>query len=252
MLAPLRDNRARQAVVRSATVPAPVEGWDASSALAAMDKLRAVELKNWFPQPGYVEVRRGFQQHAYALGTATTSVETLMAWNGPAAAAMFAAAGGVIYDVTSSGVPGTSVVTGLNENRWQWCNMTTSAGAFLVLANGTDAVRNYNGATWSTPTITGVTSSDLIQVCVHKKRLWFVQKESTKAWYLATEAISGTVTAFELGSHFDLGGHLVAMTTWTLTTTVSSLPSASSTDASTSTATEPSPVPTMAELPGNW
>lgn len=215
MLAPLRDNPSRRAVVRSATIAAPVEGWDASSPLAAMKPLRAIELRNWFPQPGYVEVRRGFQQHAVDLGTTSTPVETLMAWNGPASSKMFGAAGGVIYDTTVAGVA-TSSVTSLSEDRWQWCNMTTSAGAFLVIANGTDDVRNYNGTVWSTPSITGVSSSDLIYPCVHKKRLWFVQEGTTDAWYLGTEAISGAATKFSLGANFDLGGHLVAMGTWTL------------------------------------
>ena len=215
MLSPLRDNRARQAVVKSETISAPVEGWDASSALAAMKPLRAIQLRNWFPQPGYLEVRRGYQQHARGLGTSTTPVETLMAWNGPSTRKMFGAAAGVIYDCTSSG-GATSAVTSLTEDRWQWVNMTTSAGAYLVIANGADSVRHYNGTTWATPSITNVTSSELIHVCVHKKRLWFVQLNSTKAWYLPTEAVAGAATAFELGSNFDQGGHLVAMTTWTL------------------------------------
>ena len=217
MLAPLRTNANRQAVVKSATVPAPVKGWDAATALAAMDKLAAIQLTNWFPQPGWVEVRRGYQQHARNLGTSSTPVQSLMAWNGPAAAKMFAAAGGVIYDVTASGA-GTSAVTSLSENRWQSANMTTSAGAFLFIVNGTDAPRHYNGTTWATPTITGTgyTATDSINVNVHKKRIWLVQKDSTKAFYLGTEAIAGTATAFELGSNFNLGGYLVAMATWTL------------------------------------
>jgi hypothetical protein len=215
MLAPLRNNAARKAVVKPATVPAPVKGWDASSALAAMDKLAAVQLKNWFPQPGYVEVRKGYQQHARNIVSSSTSVETLMPWNGPSSSKMFAAGGGKIYDVTASG-QATEAVTGLSEDRWQWVNQTTSAGAFLFIVNGTDAPRHYNGTTWATPSITGVTASDLIHVNVHKKRLWFVQKDTTKAWYLGTEAIAGAATAFELGSNFNLGGHLVAMATWTL------------------------------------
>jgi len=216
MLAPLRNNANRKAVVQAATVPAPTEGWDASTALAAMKPLRAVQLRNWFPQPGYLEVRRGFQRHAFSVGTTTTSIESLMVWNGPTSSKMFAAGGGVIYDVSSSSTAGTSVVTGLSEDRWQHTNMTTAAGAFLVLCNGTDTVRNYDGTSWTAPSITGATSSDLIHVNVHKKRLWFVEKDSTKAWYLGTEAISGAATAFQIGSNFNLGGYLVAMATWTV------------------------------------
>ena len=216
MLAPLRDNPRRQAVVRSATVPAPVEGWDASTALAAMKPLRAVQLKNWFPQPGYLEVRRGFDQHATGMG-ASTSIESLMAWNGPSTSKMFAAAGSVIYDVTSSGMASSSA-TGLTNARWQHVNFTTSAGAFLFCVNGADAPRYYDGSSWTTPTITGTgyTSTSTIHLNVHKKRLWLIQANSTKAYYLGTEAVAGTATGFELGSNFTLGGYLMAMATWSI------------------------------------
>lgn len=442
MLAPLRPNAQRSAVVRPATIPAPTEGWDASSALAGMEKSRAVQLKNMFPQPGYVEMRRGHIPHAIGIGGLTGDVETLMPWNGPGATrTMFAAAGGVIYDATAAAstqlgndtytkallqcngsdaattftdsnlggsahtwtangnaqidtaqskfggasglfdgtgddvttpdhadytlgtgaftgdawvrpaadgsllycfgqahttladansawyvartaankiafnvVEGTTVttvtgttnviagawyhvavvrtgntlklfvngvqeggdtafsgtinnstavlaigaagafasnrwngwidefrlsvgvarwttaftpptlayaiasassLTSLNEDRWQWVNFTTSAGAFLYIVNGTDAPRHYNGSVWATPAITGITEEDAIHICVHKKRIWFTLKDSTKAAYLATEAVAGAATVFELGSNFSEGGYLVGMATWT-------------------------------------
>jgi len=63
--APLARNRRRAPVVNSKAIAAPVGGWDASAALANMKPENAVQLKNWFPQPGYVEVRKGFRGHAY-------------------------------------------------------------------------------------------------------------------------------------------------------------------------------------------
>lgn len=217
MLAPLRNNAARKAVVTSHPFPASVEGWDASTALAGMRNLRAVELKNWFPQPGYVEVRLGWQRHVGGIVSVSTSVQSLMPWNGPASGKLFAAGGGAIYDATSFGTASSSV-TGLSENRWQHTNMTTSAGAFLFIVNGTDAPRHYNGTTWATPTITGsgITASDFIHVNVHKKRLWFTIKDSTDAAYLPADAIAGAAVKFPLGANFDRGGHLVTMVTWTL------------------------------------
>lgn len=216
MLAPLRPNSNQKTVSRPAVVPAPVEGFDASSALAAMDAKRAVQLRNWFPQPGYVEIRRGYKYHAWDLESDTTPVESLMTWQGPSSSKMFGAAGGKIWDVTAS-TAGTSVVTGLTNNRWQWTNMTTSAGAYLFIVNGTDAPRHYNGSTWATPSITGtgITATEFIHVNVHKRRLWFTIKDTTKAAYLGTESVAGSATVFELGSVFKKGGYLVGMATWT-------------------------------------
>jgi hypothetical protein len=214
MLQALIPNTTRQAVSQPAPVPFPVQGWDTTSALAIMDPQRAVQLKNWFPQPGYGEARNGFDNWAWEVGTSSTSVESLMVWNGPSSQKMFAAASTAIYDVSSNAVA-TSAVTGLSNARWQYTNMTTAAGAFLVICNGADSVRNYNGSVWSTPSITGASSANFINVNLHKHRLWFVQSGTTSAWYLPTDAIAGAATQFDVGATFDRGGYLVATANWT-------------------------------------
>lgn len=215
MLSPLRDNRNRQTVVRSVTFPACVEGWDAISPLAAMKELRAVQLKNWFPQPGYLEVRRGYQLSARVAGGAVP-VQSLMVYHGLTTAAdkLFAAAGGTIYDASSSTT--SASVTALGSNRWQSVNFSNSGANYLYLVNGTDPAEYYNGSVWAQPTITGVSSSDLIHVNVHKRRLWFTQVNTSKVWYLAADAVQGAATAFDLGSLFTQGGYLNAMATWTI------------------------------------
>ena len=215
MLQALKSNASRQAVARSAVIQPPVGGWDASSALATMKPDRAVELVNWFPEPGYIEIRRGYNYQAWDMVSDTTPVNSLMTWQGQGSTSkMFAAAGSSIFDVSTEGVPSASV-TGLSDSKWQWVNFTNSGNTYLVICNGADSVRNYDGSSWSTPAITGATSSTFIHVNVHKKRLWFVQRNSTKAWYLATDAIAGAATSFELGSVFSRGGYLMAMATWT-------------------------------------
>jgi DNA-binding protein YbaB len=262
-----------------------------------MKETAAVQLKNWFPQPGFVEVRKGCKYHAWDLGstpktvsaidtgtdtftsnshgyadgtqvkfhaattmpaglsatrvyyiisTATNTfqvsrtaggavvdvttggsgtitvykvdeplVETLALWQGPANSKMFAAAGGAFWDVTTAGAGTFSRTAGGLSNRWQWCNHTTSAGAFLFLVNGSDAPLHYNGTTWTAPSITGITPADIVHVVSHKKRLWFTIKDTTKAAYLGTEAVAGAATEFQFGGLFSRGGYLLACATWT-------------------------------------
>jgi hypothetical protein len=211
----LRPNRARRAVIKSGAVPAPVGGWDAVSALASMPGENAVELRNWFPEPGYVQVRKGFRYQAWDMpSTDDEPVETLMAWHGPASSKMFAASASIIYDVTSTAA-GTSSLTTLTNARWQWVNFTTSAGSYLWICNGADDCRHYNGTAWATPVLTGLTSNTVINVAAHKKRLWVAVEDSTKAYYLGTEAVAGAFTSFELGSVFSRGGYLMAIGSWT-------------------------------------
>ena len=71
---PRRNNSQKNRVSRDNVWPAPVEGGDASTALASMDEKRAVSLINWFPQPGYVEIRKGSERWCSGIGSDLTVV----------------------------------------------------------------------------------------------------------------------------------------------------------------------------------
>ncbi len=218
MLQPLRSNPSRKRSVTGARAPAPVEGWDAVSPLSEMDPQRAVVLDNWFPQPGYVEVKKGYVTNATGLGTSSTPVQSLFAYNGLTVAGnkLFGIAGGTIYDCTAAATATATTVTGLSSSRWQGVNYTTSAGVeYLWICNGIDAARHYNGAAWASPAITGVSSSDIINVAVHKKYIWGVVTASMDACYLPLDSVAGAATKFPLGSVMGKGGYLVAVGSWT-------------------------------------
>jgi hypothetical protein len=218
MLQALRSNPSRNRKAVGKSIPAPVEGWDAVSPLAAMKPTRAIVLDNWFPQPGYVEVRKGMAAHGTGVG-ASADVDTLMAYHGVTTGTdeMFAIAGGTIYTVTSAGAAVSTGVTGLANSRFQYVNYTTSANAaYLFCVNGADAPRTFDGTNWATPTINVITEADMIHVNVYKKRIWGVLKDSMDACYLGADAVAGDGAKFPLGSVFQRGGYLMAMATWTL------------------------------------
>lgn len=50
---------------------------------------------------------------------------------------------------------------------------------------------------------------------VFKRRLWFAEKDTARAWYLDADAIYGTATSFNLATQFRSGGHLVGLWNWT-------------------------------------
>lgn len=198
-------------------MPAPTGGWDALNPLASMPEDRAVTLDNWFPQPGYVEVRRGYKTHATGLGTGV--VDTLMPYHGQTTAAsrLFAVANAKIYEVTSEATASATSVSSLSSNRWQHVNFTTSAGThYLWACSGADSPRTYDGSNWATPSLSGITAADVINVNVHKNRIWLCLANSMNAAYLNTDSISGTATKFNLGSVMGKGGFLVSMGTWTI------------------------------------
>ena len=216
MLQALRRNPQRQRVSRGVSLPAPVEGWDTSSPLAEMSPKRAIKLDNWFPQAEYVEVRRGHKLHRPT--AVDNPVETLVVYNGAISSKLFAFAGGDIYDVSASDTHAQTAETGISglaNSRIQYVNFTTTGGHFAWCCNGADDPFTYNGTTWAaTPAITGISPGDIVNVNVHKSRLWFVLSDSTKAAYLNVDSIGGAATEFELGGLMSMGGYLVAMGTW--------------------------------------
>jgi hypothetical protein len=216
MLQALRPNSQRVRVSVGKSIPAPVEGWDAVSPLAQMDPKRAIVLDNWFPQPGYIEVRNGAQSRSTSGDT--DPVETLVAYNGLTTSSnrLFAIAGGVVFDASASGAMSATGVTGLATSRWQYVNYTTSAGThYIWMCSGSDDPKTYNGSVWATPSVTGVTSADIINVNVFKKRIWGILSGSMDAIYLPLDSVAGAATKFPLGSIMQKGGFLVAMATWT-------------------------------------
>lgn len=216
MRQPLRGRRrGRQQIADGASIPAPVGGWDAVSSLEDMPPDRAVVLDNWFPTTSDVRVRRGHKTHAASMGSGV--VDSLMPYHGitSAASKLFCATNSKIYEISGGGV-GVDQSLSTSNNRFQHVNFTTSGGHFLFMVNGADAPWTFDGTNWANPSITTITATDIIHVNVHKHRLWFVLKDSTKAAYLATGAIAGAATTFEFGSLFTKGGYLVAMATWTM------------------------------------
>jgi len=207
--------RAARDALEGASIPAPVKGWDAANPLAEMDPASAVFLDNWFPEPTYCRLRAGHTSWATGLGS--TQVESLMTYHGASGTnKMFGACGTNVYDVTSAGAVGAAAIGSTGNARFQHVNFTTSGGHFLFVCNGSVAAQYYDGATWTVPSITNLTSTDIIHVASHQHRLWFTLINSTKAWYLPIDSIAGAAAGYEFGTFFTEGGYLNAIGTWSI------------------------------------
>jgi hypothetical protein len=211
----------RQRVARTSSVPAPVLGWNARDSIAAMKPRDAYILTNWFPEASRVVHRKGSMNYS----TIADVTETMAAYKPPTGAEkLFGWTGGALYDMSAGDDPGTALVDTLTNSRWQTVNISTSGGHFMYAVNGSDDPLLYDGTTWqamngtSTPTLTGagLDVANLINVNIHKQRVWFIEKDTTNAWYLDVDAIGGALHKFPLGSYFRKGGTLIAMGTWTV------------------------------------
>ena len=211
----LARQRARKPVAVSKSLPAPVGGWNARDSIAEMDEKDAVILTNFFPSTTSVNLRGGYTRFSTGYGA---QVETVLAYSGATTNKLFGIAGGGVYDATSGGAVGAAAISGLTNSRWQYVNIATPGGNFIEMCNGADHVYTFDGTTWTDRdgAITGVSSSTLIGINLHKNRIWFVQSGTLKAWYLPVQSISGAANALDLSAFCPHGGYLMAMATWTM------------------------------------
>lgn len=205
---------------RGVSLPAPAGGWNAITPISQMKPTDAVLLDNLFPQPGYLEIRKGHKRHNLV---GAGAIDTLMPYHALSAAndKLFAACSSIISDVTvfttaSASATASVALSGLTNARWQFTNHSTSGGNFLWCCNGADAPRMYNGSVWATASVVGITAAEIINCAVFNDRLWLVRTGQISAAYLGTDAVQGTATPFSLAGVFTKGGFLQAIGTWSL------------------------------------
>lgn len=217
----LADRRNGFQVSKTLTVPAPIGGWDAQSALAAMPIENAVFLDNFVPRPGYVELRRGSQSQATTVGTG--SIHTLWTWRGATDKLRASTATG-IYDVTTQGTVSPSALYSANTSgNWTWTNFANDAGTWVIAVNGADTPVKDSGAAITTTAFTGtsgsitLTPATLNLIMSHKRRLHMAEKNSLRVWFpTSVDAIAGACGLLDLGPVFNKGGVLACIGTTSL------------------------------------
>lgn len=199
---------------RSASLPFPVLGENSRDPLLEMDPRYAVSMINIFPQGNYGEVRRGFRSHSTGLGTG--AVETLATYVSTAGSKkLLGCANGRIYDATTYDAAATSLASGFTSNRWQTVTYLNT----MIFVNGIDQPQQYNGTAVSAANYTTIADdAKLVDVCVFKERLYFIEKDTTKFWYGASATVTGALTSFEVGDFLNMGGYIQTIASWTTNT----------------------------------
>lgn len=211
----------RQQISAVKSVPAPLGGWNARNPLAAMKPIDAIELNNWFPSTSTVDIRGGYKTDANSATGMTGNGKTLLVYNKLAGSnQMFCMTASGTYNVSSPGAVGASVLARTN-GKHQWTMFGDGTSNWMIACNGVDKPAYYDGTTWTavdnltTPALTGVTSSNLVQPLMFKGRLMFIEIATLKFWYLAAGVAGGALTAFDLSGEFKRGGFLQAIGRWT-------------------------------------
>jgi hypothetical protein len=135
--------RAKQNTAKTASVPAPLGGWNARDSIAEMNPMDAVQMVNFFPTPTDIQLRKGWVKKSTGI---TGAVNTVITYPVGSTYKLFAFAGTKIYDASSS--TATVVFDGLSSSKMQFVNFSNSAGNWIVACNGQDPVVVYDGTRW--------------------------------------------------------------------------------------------------------
>ena len=140
----------------TASITAPIGGWNARDSVAQMPPTDAVTLTNLYPTPTDVQLRKGYSKHSIGI---TGKVNTVMNYAGATTQKLFAAAGTAIYNCDTA--TATNVYT-ITNDKFQYVNISNSGGHFLVACNGVDTTLIYDGTNWikmaTTTTASAITS----------------------------------------------------------------------------------------------
>ena len=128
------------------SMAAPIGGWNNRDSLAEMPPLDAVQLINFWPTPTDVQLRKGWTKYSTGI---TGKVNTII--NYPTSTGegytLFAFAEGKIYDATNA--TAVEVFSGLTNAKWQYVNISTAGGDFVIAVNGVDPTLIYDGTSWA-------------------------------------------------------------------------------------------------------
>ena len=196
-------------------LPAPINGLNARDSLDAMEPLYAITMDNYIPMDSKVQLRPGYMEYA---NLDDITISTLAYYKNSTKNYFLAVGGGKIYDITNK----NSIVELGNISTNLQCQ-TAQYKDRMFFVNGFDTPKvfylNESTATLSDWGFSGtnLTATQIINVAVSKEFLWFVEKNSLKAWYPAQAGnISGTLNSFDLSQVSKYGGKLVAVADWTV------------------------------------
>lgn len=221
-----KRRRSQPQIAKSGGIPAPIGGINANDPLANMNPEDLIYSFNMIPMQNGLHVRDGYQEWETAVAGAG-GIRTMISLKSQNATGgsqdkMFAVTILGIYDVTGTGTAPALVVvfpaqTG-DAGYGTYTRFTTVADQFLLYFDEVNGMYTYAVSTgvWlkvsfgaGANQILGVDPATLAMGVSHAGRLFFVERNSSRSWYLAPGAIYGTATLFELGNKFQKGGYLV-------------------------------------------
>jgi len=216
-------------VTTATRYPAPTKGMDIRVAVSEGDPDYCIFAYNLTPYDYGMRVRNGYREWQVDIDNgASVGIHSIIPHSGidvsGADDRLFAVTNEGIWDVTGAG--GTPVLkiaftnTTPDAGYGVYSAYTTQSGdQLLFFADSLNGLFTYDPLLNTWVQSAGINGPDVTKinfVMVHKQRVWFVEQNSTKAWYLPVASPSGAATEFNFGAKFHHGGNLVGIFNWTI------------------------------------
>lgn len=229
------DRKPKPAKNQVQSFPAPIGGLNLRDSLAAMPPTDSPAMTNWIPDIGGLRSRKGTlkwsspspgipiktvlgyfgvgTQFVAASDTTPPSVVGNYNWaaNDNGLYAVIVRAGPPNLSKSLSGTANAGIISSVA--------FANASDTYLLMCSETDGYfyhASTSGLFTAAPAVTGVSISSLCFVTSWKRRVWFVERNTTKAWYLPADAIVGAATSFNFGPLFKHGGYLSYLANWTI------------------------------------
>jgi hypothetical protein len=215
-------------------IPAPINGMDARVNVASDNMEVCLVADNLIPSEYGMRVRPGYRVWQENIGL-PDEVRTVIPFAGVAEGGtddrLFAVTNVGIYDVTvqnAAPVLKLSFLSSLGDAGFgTYAHYVDQNGTdVLYYADGENGLHEYDEIldTWAIATgissVVGATAplvlANVVFIVSHKLRLWLVEKESTKGWYLPILSAKGEASEFFFAGKFKHGGELVGLYNWTV------------------------------------
>lgn len=210
------------------TFKTPVGGLVSSVQPPLIPEGACTTMTNFLARKSGVAVRKGSRAYASGMGgrvDAITNFKTL------GVRKTFAFVGDKVYEANPAtgavptpapGPVGASVHTMPNAGPWDsQVQFTTPGGDFLICASAQGGLVRYDGTTWTNytteitddSTSSPVTAADIVFVWSHRNRLFFLRKDSKKAYALPIDSFQGQVIVIAIGGVLPKSENLLAIST---------------------------------------
>lgn len=204
-----------QETVRSTTLPPPAMGWNTRDPLPEMSPLYAVEIENYFPKGGTVEIRPGYRYHCKNVGTTGAAgliAELYYGSTRKMVTSLYDSAARV-YDVTNSGSSPTNITAGSLTQAMSYFQQFKDR---LFMSNGTEEVYRWTGS-GNIASASFTPSHAAGCMTVYKRRFYWIDITNNSIQYGDIAAVTGACTEYNPQEYLKKGGKFLYIGTFSRT-----------------------------------